>query len=154
MKPLDYIDLEILNILQEDCSVSVKDVAEKVGLSFTPTYERIKSLKSRHIIDKNVAIINREKIGYGITAYCNIILKEQSLQNLLDFEERIKHEKQILEVVSLSGKYDYMLKVIAKDINDYNNYMMSIVANFPNIGQYHSAIVLSTVKEETKIILE
>lgn len=72
----------------------------------------------------------------------------------MDFEERIKHEKQILEVVSLSGKYDYMLKVIAKDINDYNNYMMSIVANFPNIGQYHSAIVLSTVKEETKIILE
>ena len=61
MKPLDYIDLEILNILQEDCSVSVKDVAERVGLSFTPTYERIKSLKSRHIIDKNVAIINREK---------------------------------------------------------------------------------------------
>ena len=59
MKPLDYIDLEILNILQEDCSVSVKDVAERVGLSFTPTNERIKSLKSRHIIDKNLAIINR-----------------------------------------------------------------------------------------------
>lgn len=153
MKPIDNIDKQILNILQDDSSVSVKEIAEKVGLSFTPTYERIKSLKQRGVIEKFAAVINREAVGYGILAYCNIVLKEQSQKNLLIFEEKIMKEPQVLEVVSMSGMYDYMIKVIAKDINDYNNFMTNIVANIPNIGQYHSAIVLSVVKDDHKIFL-
>lgn len=153
MKPLDSIDLQILNILQEDNLLSVKDIAEKVGLSFTPTYERIKSLKQRGVIIKNVTIVDREAVGYGIMSYCNIVLKEQSQQRLEEFESKIISEPQVLEVVSMSGTYDYMIKVIAKDINDYNNFMTRIVANIPNVGQYHSAIVLSVVKDETKITL-
>ncbi len=151
MKPLDSIDHQILNILQDDATIAVKDIAEKVGLSFTPTYERIKSLKQRGIIIKNVAIVDRELAGFGIMSYCNIVLKEQSQKKLQEFEDKIKNEVQVLEVVSMSGTYDYMIKVIAKDINDYNSFMTNIVANIPNIGQYHSAIVLSVVKDETKI---
>ncbi len=151
MKPLDSIDHQILNILQDDSTIAVKDIAEKVGLSFTPTYERIKSLKQRGIIIKNVAIVDRERAGFGIMSYCNIVLKEQSQKKLLEFEDKIMNEEQVLEVVSMSGTYDYMIKVIAKDINDYNAFMTNIVANIPNIGQYHSAIVLSVVKDETKI---
>lgn len=153
MKPLDSIDNQILNILQEDATISVKDIAEKVGLSFTPTYERIKSLKQRGIIRKNVSIVDREAVGFSIMAYCNIVLKEQSQRNLQEFEKKIKAEPQVLEAVSMSGSYDYMIKVIAKDINDYNRFMTDIVANIPNIGQYHSAIVLSVVKDETKVTL-
>ena len=153
MKPLDSIDLHILNILQDDCTIAVKDIAEKVGLSFTPTYERIKSLKQRGIILKNVAVIDREAVGFGIMSYCNIVLKEQSQKKLQEFEKAITKEPNVLEVVSMSGIYDYMIKVIAKDINDYNQFMTNIVANIPNIGQYHSAIVLSVVKDETKISL-
>lgn len=153
MKPLDGIDLQILNILQDDNFIAVKDIAEKVGLSFTPTYERIKSLKQRGVILKNVAIVDREAVGFGIMAYCNIVLKEQSQQNLQEFEDKICSETQVLEVISMSGTYDYMIKVIAKDINDYNSFMTKVVANIPNIGQYHSAIVLSVVKDETKITL-
>ncbi len=153
MKPLDGIDLQILNIIQDDNFIAVKDIAEKVGLSFTPTYERIKSLKQRGVIVKNVAIVDREAVGFGIMAYCNIVLKEQSQQNLQEFEDKICSETQVLEVISMSGTYDYMIKVIAKDINDYNNFMTKVVANIPNIGQYHSAIVLSVVKNETKITL-
>ncbi|MEN2434826.1 Lrp/AsnC family transcriptional regulator [Weeksellaceae bacterium A-14] len=153
MKPLDSIDRNILNILQEDSTIAVKDIAEQVGLSFTPTYERIKSLKQRGVIEKSAVIVNREAVGYSIMAYCNIVLKEQSQQNLMIFEEKIRKETQVLEVVSMSGMYDYMIKVIARDINDYNRFMTDIVANIPNIGQYHSAIVLSVVKDETKITL-
>lgn len=153
MKPLDSIDQQILNILQEDSSIAVKDVAEKVGLSFTPTYERIKSLKQKNVIKKYVAIVDREAVGYGIMAYCSIVLKEQSQKNLLEFEKKINEESQVLEAISMSGIYDYMIKVVAKDINDYNNFMTKVVANIPNIGQYHSAIVLSVVKDETKLTL-
>lgn len=153
MKNLDTIDHQILNILQEDVTIAVKEIAEKIGLSFTPTYERIKYLKQKNIIKKNVALVDREALGFGIMSYCYVVLKEQSLQKLLEFEEKVKNETQILEVVSLSGTYDYMMKIIAKDIADYNNFMMKIIADIPNIGQYHSSIVLSVVKNETKITL-
>lgn len=153
MKPLDQIDLQILNILQEDCTISVKEVAEKVGLSFTPTYERIRSLRQREVIKKNVAILDRNAIGYNIMTYCNIVLKEQTREKLDEFEEQIKKELQVLEVVSLTGTYDYMIKVVAKDINDYGAFMTQVISNMPNVAQYHSSVVLYTVKSETKITL-
>lgn len=154
MKTLDSIDFKILNSLQEDSTMSTKEIAEKVGLSFTPTYERIKTLKSIGIIKKQVAILDAEKVGYELIAYCNITLKEQSLEKLNEFEQRIIKEPQVLEVVSMSGAYDYMIKVVAKNIKDYNDFMIESIANIPNIGQYHSHIVLSVIKSETKLYLE
>lgn len=150
MKTLDSTDHKILNFLQEDSTVSVKDLAEKIGLSFTATYERIKSLKQHGIIRKYVALIDAEISGFEIMAYCNIVLKEQSNEKLQEFEAKIKVEPQVLEVVSLSGQYDYVIKVVAKNIKDYNNFMTTVIANIPNIGQYHSNIVLSVIKNDTK----
>lgn len=154
MKPLDATDHKILNILQEDSTISVKDIAEKVGLSFTPTYERIKTMKNNGVIEKYVAILNAEKAGFEMMAYCNITLKEQSLEKLQEFENKIKEQPNVLEVVSLSGTYDYMIKVVTKNIKEYNRFMTEVVANIPNIGQYHSNIVLSVIKDETKLTFE
>lgn len=154
MKPLDATDHKILNILQEDATIAVKDIAEKVGLSFTPTYERIKSMKNSGVIEKSVVILNPEKAGFEMMAYCNITLKEQSLEKLQEFETKIKEQPKVLEVVSLSGTYDYMIKVVAKNIKEYNRFMTEVVANIPNIGQYHSNIVLSVIKDETKMTFE
>ena len=150
MKTLDSTDHKILNFLQEDSTVSVKDLAEKIGLSFTATYERIKSLKQHGVIRKYVALIDAEIAGFEIMAYCNIVLKEQSNKKLQEFEKKLKAEPQVLEVVSLSGQYDYVIKVVAKNIKDYNNFMTTVIANIPNIGQYHSNIVLSVIKNDTK----
>ena len=74
---IDEIDARILEILQKDSTVSIKDIADKVGLSATPTYERIRQLEERGIILKYVALIDREKIGMNLLVYCNIVLKEQ-----------------------------------------------------------------------------
>ena len=95
-------------------------------------------------------LINAELAGFEIMAYCNILLKEQSNEKLQEFEQKIEDEPQVLEVVSLSGQYDYMIKVVAKNIKEYNNFMTTVVANIPNIGQYHSNIVLSVIKNDTK----
>lgn len=154
MKPLDALDCHILNILQDDSMISVKDIASKIGLSFTPTYERMKSLKQRGIIQKYVAVVDREKVGYHIMSYCNVILKDHSPERFKEFEEKIREENQVLEVLSLSGTYDYMLKIIAKDIKDYNEIIAKITGKIPNIGQYHSNIVLSVSKEESKIVFQ
>ena len=151
---LDKKDKLILSLLQEDSTLSVKEISEKIGLTFTPTYERIKNLEKQGVVEKYVAILNREKLGINIVVYCNIRLKEQSQKTLKEFEDYISKYDEVQEIISLSGEYDYMLKILASDINSYNNFTVNIIANGPNIGQYHSSIVLAEVKKTTKFKLD
>lgn len=151
---LDKKDKLILQLLQEDSTLSVKEISEKIGLTFTPTYERIKNLEKQDIIEKYVAILNREKLGINIVVYCNVRLKEQSQKTLMDFEEYITAYDEVQEITSLSGEYDYMLKILATDINSYNTFAVKVISNSPNIGQYHSSIVLHEVKKTTKFKLD
>ena len=146
---LDTKDQFILEILQNDSTISVKDIGEKIGLSFTPTYERIKNLERNGVIKKYVALVDRFKIGVEIVVYCNITLKEQSKEALDEFERRITPIPQVLDVISLSGNYDYMLKIVAHDIRSYNDFVVEVISNIPNIGQYHSSIVMNECKKET-----
>jgi Lrp/AsnC family leucine-responsive transcriptional regulator len=145
---MDNIDLKILNILQKDCMISYRDIAKKIGLSYTPTYERIRLLEEAGIIKARTTILDPSKIGIKLFVYCNITLKEQSKKSLLDFEKSVSKIPEIMSVISISGAYDYMLKIATTDIEAYNNFVMNKLANIPNIGQYHSNIVLSIVKDE------
>lgn len=151
---MNTIDINILNILQKDCTVSVKDIAKEVGLSYTPTYERIKNMEESGIIKQRVVILDPAKIGINLFAYCNVVLKEQSKSALTDFETSVSKLPEVLEVLSLSGVYDYMLKIASKDINSYNDFVVNKLADIPNIGQYHSHIVMSVVKDETAYCLD
>ena len=151
---IDKKDKLILQLLQEDSTLSVKEISEKIGLTFTPTYERIKNLEKQGVVEKYVAILNREKLGINIVVYCNIRLKEQSQKTLKEFEDYISKYDEVQEIISLSGEYDYMLKILASDINSYNNFTVNIISNGPNIGQYHSSIVLAEVKKTTKFKLD
>ena len=146
---MDKIDIKILNIIQKDSTISVKDIAKKVGLSYSPTYERIKFLEESGVIKSRSIILDPNKIGIKLFVYCNITLKEQSKKSLLDFEKAVIKIPEIMEVISLSGVYDYMLKIATKDIESYNNFVMNKLADIPNIGQYHSNIVMNIVKNET-----
>lgn len=151
---MDAKDKMILGILQEDSTLSVKEISERIGLTFTPTYERIKQLEKQNIVEKYVGLLNREKLGLNIVMYCNIRLKEQSQKALEAFENHIANFDEVQEIMSLSGEYDYMLKIVAKDINSYNDFAVNVISNTPNIGQYHSSIVLHEVKKTTKFKLD
>ena len=146
---MDKIDARILNILQQDCFVPVKEIAKKVSLSYTPTYERIRHLEESGVILRSVTIVDPRKVGIKLFVYCNITLKMQSKKSLIEFENTINKIPEIMEVISLSGVYDYMLKIATRDIESYNDFVMNKLANIPNIGQYHSNIVMSVVKNET-----
>ncbi len=146
---LDKLDKEILSILQQNSTIAVKDIADKIGLSTTPTYERIRYLEESKVITGYVALIDRKKVGLNLLVYCNIVLKEQSKKALLDFEKTVSRVPEIIEVISISGTYDYMLKIVAADISAYNDFVVNVISNIPNIGQYHSSIVLNEVKKVT-----
>lgn len=147
-------DLTILKLLQEDCTLSVKEIAEKIGLTFTPTYERIKQLEKSGVIKKYVALLDREKVGLGIVVYCSISMKEQSKQNAITFEETISNYSEVQDVVSTSGDCDYMVKIIAKDINSYNDFVMNVLSEIPSVGKINSSIVLNEIKSSTSLKLD
>lgn len=150
---MDKIDAKILNILQQNCTLSIKEVAAMVGLSYTPTYERIRHLEESGIIKKSAVILDPYKVGIKLFAYCNVTLKLQSKEYLTSFEKEVKEIPEILEVTSLSGVYDYVLKIATTDIEAYNDFVVNKLANIPNIGQYHSNIVMSMIKNETSYFL-
>ena len=133
---LDQKDLQILDLLQRNSNYSVKEIGEKIGLSFTPTYDRIKYLEKNGFI------------GIDLVAYCNVTIRNQSKQSLDEFEQEIRQYDEVQEVLSLSGTYDYMLKIATNNIDTYNNFITNVLANTPNIYQYHSSIVLNEIKRE------
>jgi len=150
---MDKIDAKILNILQKDCTIPIKEVAQSVGLSYTPTYERIKYLEETGVIKKRTVILDPKKVGIKLFAYCNVILKEQSREKLENFEQNASQLPEVQEIISLSGVYDYVLKIATTDIEAYNDFVVNKLSNIPNIGQYHSNIVMNVIKDETSYYL-
>lgn len=151
---IDRIDVEILRILQVDSTKAIKDIAKEVGLSATPTYERIKRLENDGFIKKYIAVLDGIKIGLDIIVYCNITLKEQTKDALQEFERAVSNLPQVLEVTGLSGNYDYMLKIVSPNIHSYNDFLMNVFSTIPNVGQFHSSIVLGDIKSNSPYPLD
>lgn len=149
MPELDLIDIKILNMLQNDAGLSAKAIADKIGLSVSPTYDRINKLKANGIIERNVILLNREKIGLGVVAYCHLSLKSHSTQTSSSFEEQIITFREIMEIVKLSGNYDYMLKIVTKDLSSYHDFIESKLAKLANIANLQTSFVMKELKRDT-----
>lgn len=146
---LDTFDSQILNLLQNDAAMAAKDIATLIGLSVSPTYERIKRLKQEGYIEKYVALVNREKLGKHLLVLCTVTLKQQSLQTLKAFEETITSYKEVLEVLCIAGSNDYQLKIAVRDVNDYHDFVMKHLSSFSTISNLNSSFVLKEIKRET-----
>jgi DNA-binding Lrp family transcriptional regulator len=150
---LDHKDLQILDLLQRNSNYSVKEIGEKIGLSFTPTYERIKYLEKNNYIEKYAAILNRKKIGVELVAYCNVTITNQSKKSLDSFEEEIIKHDEVQEVLSLSGTYDFMLKILVEDMSSYQDFVMNKLSTIENIGNTHSVFVMGEIKNSTALAI-
>lgn len=129
--------------------MAAKDIAALIGLSVSPTYERIKRLKHEGYIEKYVALVNREKLGKHLLVLCTVTLKQQSLQTLKAFEETITSYKEVLEVLCIAGSNDYQLKIAVRDVNDYHDFVMKHLSSFSTISNLNSSFVLKEIKRET-----
>ena len=151
---LDAIDIRLLNLLQEDGKLSVRELAKRVGLSPTPIHERLKRLESSGIIDHYAAVLNTEKIGQFIVFYVNIILKEHSTKLGGKFVEKIRSFPEVVEFYTIGGEHDFMIKVMVPDMPAYRLFFVDKLGEVPNIAKLQSIIVLDTIKRDGKIPLE
>jgi DNA-binding Lrp family transcriptional regulator len=149
MEELDTTDRRILNLLQKDSQMSVKEVADHIGLSASPTYERIKRMEKLGVIRRYVALLDREKIDKEMIAICNVKLKEHTQAVLYKFEKAIVKFDEVMEVQCLSGDVDYSMKVVCKDIKSYQEFVMNKLASIENVANVQSFFVMKEIKFET-----
>ncbi|WP_295179267.1 Lrp/AsnC family transcriptional regulator [uncultured Christiangramia sp.] len=150
---IDELDKRILKHLQEDSKKTNKEIANDLKLSITAIYERIKKLERDGIIAKYVALVNPENVGKGFMVLCQIKLIQHKKEILTKFEKDITSLPEVIECLHVSGDYDYILKVLVKDMDEYREFMVAKLTSLDHIGSTKSVFTINKVKQSTIINL-
>lgn len=151
---LDALDLRILDLLQDDAYATHKEIAAKLNMTTTPVFERIKRMERDGIIRKYTAVLDRQKLGLKLVAFCDVQLKEHSTPYLEKFEQEIQSIKEVQEVYHIAGMYDYLLKVVVKDMESYQDFVSKKLASLDNIGRVQSSFVMKEISHTTRFKLD
>ena len=143
---LDRTDILILRELQKDANLTTKELAAKVNLSPSPTFERQKRLEREGYIQRYVAVVDPIKVGNGIMVLCNVRLKHHSKEFSRQFTSVIAGIDEVVECFNTSGEYDYMLKIYARDMRHYQDFILGTLGDLDCIGSLHSIFVIGEVK--------
>jgi len=154
LSSLDATDIRILQLLQHDARMTNKEVADKLGKSVTPVYERIRKLEEGGYIQRYVALLNKDLIGKNLSAFTTVQLKEHSQSALRGFEKEVIKFHEVMECYHLTGQFDFLLKIAIRDMSEYDGFLMNRLATLPNIGVVQTFFVLSESKMETAYTLQ
>lgn len=146
MKELDAIDEHIIALLQKNGKMNNKEVATKVGLSVTPTFERIKRLERLGVIQGYHATINRSFLGKALQVFCQVSLQSHQLDALEAFERSVVQLKEVESCFHVAGSVDYTLLVGVKDMEAYQYFLKNKLTRIPHIAQVHSNFVMTALK--------
>lgn len=147
----DTTDKNLLDYLQQDSKQTNKELSTRLNLSVTAVYERIKKLEKAGFIDHYVALINKQKINTDFMVFCHVKLVKHSQDLVIKFETEVAKLSEVLECFHISGDYDYLLKVLVKDMAAFREFMVKKLTSINHIGSTHSMFVINEVKYTTKI---
>ena len=150
---LDYTDKKLLSLLQSDSKQTNKELSLKLNLSVTAVYERIKKLEREGIIDKYVVLVNRSKVEKGFVVFCHLKLVQHTKEFISKFESEVVQLKEVLECHHVSGDYDYILKIVVKDMEAYREFLVTKLTTLEHIGSTHSTFMISEVKNTTVVAI-
>jgi Lrp/AsnC family transcriptional regulator len=149
---MDATDRKILNVLQQDASLSVAEIGHRVGLSSTPCWKRIQKLEADGVIEKRVAIVNQDKVGLGVTVFVSIETADHSETWLQKFAERVGAMPEVMEFYRMAGDVDYMLRVVVPDIHGYDVFYKQLIAAIP-LKNVTSRFAMEQIKSTTALPL-
>lgn len=150
---LDELDKELLKLLQKDSKQTNKSLSHALGLSVTAVYERIRKLEKNGIVGNYVALIDKKKVDKAFVAFCHVKLVQHSQDYVMKFEREVRKLDEVLECYHISGDYDYLLKVLVKDMEAFRDFMVKKLTNIDHIGSTHSMFMINEVKHTTAITL-
>ncbi|MET4140745.1 Lrp/AsnC family transcriptional regulator [Pedobacter sp. UYP1] len=146
---LDPTDLEILRILQQDATLTNKEIAFKLHKSIATVHDRIKKLKEKGYIKRVVAILDRQKINKSLIAFSQVLLKEHTAESLGEFEQEVAKFSEVMECFQMTGAFDFILRIATSDMDTYHLFLRNKLAKLSNISTVQSFFVLSETKSET-----
>lgn len=150
---LNETDRQILIALQIDANPNIKQLADKLNLSKTPIYNRIKQLEEAGYIKGYVALLDRKMVDVSLVVFCAVSLTIQNAEYISLFNKEIKKLDEIVECYLTGGVFDFILKVMVKDLEAYNNFASNKLAQIQNVGKIQSSFVLTEVKSSTAVPL-
>jgi Lrp/AsnC family transcriptional regulator len=148
---LDAADKRILAALQKDSSLSVAVLAEKVGLSMSPCWRRVQRLRSEGIILREVALLDRRKIGLNAQIFAQVRLTAQGRERIDEFAEQIRSFPEVLECYVVMGAIDFMLRIVTADIDAYERFFFQKLSKVPGIHEISSIVALSEIKATNEL---
>ncbi|MCP4977695.1 MAG: Lrp/AsnC family transcriptional regulator [Maribacter sp.] len=149
----DELDIKLLALLQEDCKKATKEYANRLNLSVTAVYERIKRLEKSGIVTKYVALIDKKKVDKDFVVLCHVKLIQHAKDYVLQFEREVQQLQEVVECYHTSGDYDYILKIYVRNMEAYRDFMVTKLTALNHIGSTQSSFVISEVKHTTRIPL-
>lgn len=150
---LDQTDIDLLKFLQQDAKQTNKELSARLHLSVTAVYERIKKLERNGIIKNYVTLLDKKNLALGFTVFCHIKLVKHSEITIRKFEAEVTQLKEVMECFHVSGDYDYLLKVLVKDMEHFRTFMISKLTAIEHIGSTTSSFTINEVKNSTIIDL-
>lgn len=149
---IDSKDLSILALLQQNARITVKEISEKIHLSTTPVHERIKRMENDGIIKQYVTLVDHSKVKRGLMVICYVSLKAHSKNAGTKFINAINEMNEIIECYSISGEFDFMLKVVEENMDSYYNFHVNKLSQIENIGNVQSVFVMGVIKDTVQLV--
>jgi Lrp/AsnC family leucine-responsive transcriptional regulator len=152
MASLDKKDLEILKFLQQNARMTIKEISDKVHLSTTPVHERIRRMEESGVITQYVTLVNAAKIGKGLMVICYVSLKQHSKNAGSKFIKSILEMNEVLECLTISGEFDFMLKVVTENMDSYYDFHVNRLSEIENVGNVQSVFVMGVIKHTQQVV--
>ncbi|MBR7783723.1 MULTISPECIES: Lrp/AsnC family transcriptional regulator [Undibacterium] len=146
MKTIDATDKKILTELQRDGRQSIAELADKVNLSQSPCWRRVRQLEQQGVVQSYGARLDRNRMGFGVTGFVHLQLEGHSPEITNAFEREVVALQQVVACHNLSGKYDYMLEVIAADLEEFSNLLRNQIRSIPGVKEISTSFSLKEVK--------
>ena len=150
---IDSTDKKLLSLLQEDASISTSALADKLHISQSPCWRRINRLEEQGIIQKRVAVLDREALGMSVVVFATVNLTQTGRQNLIEFEQMITGHPEVLECYTMTGIWDYVLKIVTRDVRHYEDFVRNTLTASELIRELHSHIAVTEIKNTSALPL-
>jgi len=149
--PLDHFDRKILATLQVQPSITMSELADTVGLSQTPCWRRMKQMENAGAIAGRAVLLDPQLLGYPINVFAHLRIGKHDEDALEAFEADVRSHPEIVECFSMSGESDYMMRILARSIEDYERFLKKVLLHLPGVSSVNSSFALKTVKLTTDI---
>lgn len=150
---LDTTDLKILTLMQGNAKLTTQEIADKTHLSQSPCWRRIHRLEKAGIIKRHVTLLDSRKLGFDLVVFATINLTAQGRNNLTEFEKKIQQFPEVVECYTMTGTWDYLLKIVAKSIRRYETFVREHLLQLDHVGEVHSHVAVTEIKNTTELPL-